>query len=69
MGHMSEAEALLRQAAGYLKPDDVSQLESAFHFSAQAHEGQFRKTGEPYVSHPVAEIGRASCRERVCLAV
>ncbi len=54
MGHMSEAEALLRQAAGYLKPDDVTQLESAFHFSAQAHEGQFRKTGEPYVSHPVA---------------
>lgn len=54
MGDMSEADALLRQAAGYLKPEDVTQLESAFHFSAQAHEGQFRKSGEPYVSHPVA---------------
>jgi guanosine-3',5'-bis(diphosphate) 3'-pyrophosphohydrolase len=54
MGHMSKPEELLRQAAGYLKPDDVSQLESAFHFSAEAHSGQFRKSGEPYVSHPLA---------------
>ena len=54
MGHMSKPEELLRQAACYLKPDDVSQLESAFHFSAEAHHGQFRKSGEPYVSHPLA---------------
>ena len=51
---MSETETLFRDAAGYLKPEDVAQLESAYRFSAQAHEGQFRKTGDPYVSHPVA---------------
>ncbi|MCW5626273.1 MAG: HD domain-containing protein, partial [Burkholderiales bacterium] len=51
---MSEAEALFHEASGYLRPEDVTQLESAYHFSAQAHEGQFRMTGEPYVSHPVA---------------
>ncbi len=51
---MPETETLFRDAAGYLRPEDVAQLESAYRFSAQAHEGQFRKTGDPYVSHPVA---------------
>jgi GTP pyrophosphokinase len=54
MGDMSEAQLLLDQASGYLKQEDLTQLESAFRFSAEAHEGQFRKSGEPYVSHPVA---------------
>jgi GTP pyrophosphokinase len=54
MGDLSEAAPLLAEASGYLKPDDVSQLEAAFRFSADAHEGQFRVSGEPYVSHPVA---------------
>jgi GTP pyrophosphokinase len=54
MGDLSEAAVLLSQAAVYLKPEDVNQLESAFRFSAEAHEGQFRVSGEPYVSHPVA---------------
>ncbi len=47
-------ETLFRDAAAYLRPEDVAQLESAYRFSALAHEGQFRKTGDPYVSHPVA---------------
>ncbi len=38
----------------YLKPEDVGRIEAAYHFSASAHEGQFRISGEPYVSHPVA---------------
>ncbi|MBI1965950.1 MAG: bifunctional (p)ppGpp synthetase/guanosine-3',5'-bis(diphosphate) 3'-pyrophosphohydrolase [Betaproteobacteria bacterium] len=48
------AAALFKDWSGYLKPEDISQLESAFHFSEQAHEGQFRQSGEPYVSHPLA---------------
>ena len=47
-------ETLFRDAATYLRPEDVAQLESAYRFSALAHEGQFRQTGDPYVSHPVA---------------
>ena len=38
----------------YLKPEDVGRIEAAYHFSADAHAGQFRVSGEPYVSHPVA---------------
>jgi len=51
---MTPADSFFRDVSGYLKPEDVSQLQSAYDFSALAHEGQFRMTGEPYVSHPVA---------------
>jgi GTP diphosphokinase / guanosine-3',5'-bis(diphosphate) 3'-diphosphatase len=51
---MGEAATLFKEWSGYLKPEDISQLQSAYHFSEQAHEGQFRKSGEPYISHPLA---------------
>src|SRR3712207_4799945 len=51
---MPEAAALFKSCAGYLKPEDLTQLESAYHFSKAAHAGQFRKSGEPYISHPLA---------------
>jgi guanosine-3',5'-bis(diphosphate) 3'-pyrophosphohydrolase len=51
---MPEADVLFREWAGYLKPEDILQLQSAYHFSKQAHEGQYRKSGEPYISHPLA---------------
>ena len=38
----------------YLRPEDVGRIEAAYHFSAAAHEGQMRISGEPYISHPVA---------------
>jgi len=51
---MSEAELLFKDAAGYLKPEDVVQLQSAYQFSETAHQGQYRKSGDPYISHPIA---------------
>jgi GTP diphosphokinase / guanosine-3',5'-bis(diphosphate) 3'-diphosphatase len=48
------APTLFKEWSGYLKPEDISQLESAYQFSEQAHEGQFRQSGEPYISHPLA---------------
>ena len=33
---------------------DTSVIERAFELAASAHEGQYRKSGEPYVRHPVA---------------
>ena len=47
-------ERLREKLATYLKPEDLGRVEAAYHFSASAHEGQFRISGEPYVSHPVA---------------
>jgi len=51
---MSEAELLFKDAAGYLKPEDIAQLQNAYQFSESAHEGQFRRSGDPYISHPIA---------------
>ncbi len=48
--HLAE----LAEYISYLKPDDVALVEKAYQFSKSAHEGQFRKSGEAYISHPVA---------------
>ena len=39
---------------GYLKPDEVALIKQAFHFADAAHLGQYRHSGEPYITHPVA---------------
>ncbi len=45
---------LLNKLETYLPPDQVDQVREAYEFSAQAHEGQKRLSGEPYIAHPVA---------------
>ncbi|THF61100.1 bifunctional (p)ppGpp synthetase/guanosine-3',5'-bis(diphosphate) 3'-pyrophosphohydrolase [Pseudothauera nasutitermitis] len=47
-------ERLRAKLATYLKAEDLGRIEAAYHFSANAHEGQFRLSGEPYITHPVA---------------
>jgi GTP diphosphokinase / guanosine-3',5'-bis(diphosphate) 3'-diphosphatase len=44
----------LRRKLSYLPIDDINQIESAFDFAFNAHDGQTRRTGEPYITHPVA---------------
>lgn len=44
----------LLKKAHYLPRSDRSNLRKAYNFCYTAHTGQFRKTGEPYVSHPLA---------------
>ena len=51
---MSEAELLFQETSKYLKQEDITQLRNAYEFSQGAHLGQFRKSGEPYISHPLA---------------
>lgn len=51
---MPQGAALFKECAGYLKPEDVAQLQAAYQFSESAHLGQFRNSGEPYISHPLA---------------
>ncbi len=51
---MSDAEMLLQEVSVYLKPKDVEHIREALKFSGEAHEGQLRKSGEPYISHPIA---------------
>ncbi|MEP7259839.1 MAG: bifunctional (p)ppGpp synthetase/guanosine-3',5'-bis(diphosphate) 3'-pyrophosphohydrolase [Usitatibacter sp.] len=39
---------------GYLKPKDVEQIEQAYQVARAAHSGQYRQSGEPYITHPLA---------------
>ena len=48
--HLAE----LAEHITYLKPDDIALVEKAYQFSKSAHAGQFRKSGDPYISHPIA---------------
>ncbi|RKZ50373.1 MAG: guanosine-3',5'-bis(diphosphate) 3'-diphosphatase [Candidatus Parabeggiatoa sp. nov. 3] len=38
----------------YLEATQVKEVYRAYLFSAEAHDGQKRKSGEPYISHPLA---------------
>ena len=51
---MSEIAEFTRHLGNYLPPPDIALVERAFQFSDSAHRGQFRKSGEPYITHPLA---------------
>ena len=45
---------LCEQIEDYLEPEQVAEVYRAYLFGAEAHEGQQRKSGEPYIYHPLA---------------
>ena len=47
-------DQLLDKAAEYLLEDEVSAVEGAYVFASDAHAGQRRKSGEPFIEHPVS---------------
>lgn len=38
----------------YLSPDELEKVEQAYLFAKEKHKNQFRKSGDPYITHPVA---------------
>ncbi|MCR2802666.1 RelA/SpoT family protein [Paenibacillus soyae] len=46
-------EQLLEKASVYMKEQDLIRIKEAYDFAEQAHHGQVRKSGEPYILHPV----------------
>lgn len=50
----SEDSALTVRLNRYLKPEDIVQVWDAYRYAFQAHDGVVRKTGEPYITHPVS---------------
>jgi guanosine-3',5'-bis(diphosphate) 3'-pyrophosphohydrolase len=47
----------LKERLGYLPETQVERVLRAYEVGAVAHEGQARKSGEPYITHPVAVAG------------
>ncbi len=46
--------SLTRKLSAYLPAADVRRVKDAYRFADEAHLGQFRTSGEPYISHPIA---------------
>lgn len=44
---------LVSRVQKYHPSDDISLIEKAYHLAAKAHENQVRKSGEPYIIHPL----------------
>ncbi|MCY9512929.1 RelA/SpoT family protein [Paenibacillus apiarius] len=47
-------EQLLMKASTYMKEPDLQRIREAYEFADRAHSGQIRKSGEPYILHPLA---------------
>ena len=45
---------LSKKLESYISPGEMKQIRNAFRFADEKHLGQFRKSGEPYISHPLA---------------
>ena len=46
-------EKLVDTIYGYRPGTDISMIEKAYHMAERLHEGQLRKSGEPYIIHPL----------------
>ncbi len=51
MQSYSDLQNLLNK---YMRPEDIEFIHSVYLFAKNAHEGQMRKSGEPYIIHPIA---------------
>ena len=49
-----DKDSLLKLAKNYYSEDEILELEHAIDFATKAHQGQKRKSGEPYIIHPLA---------------
>ncbi|MFQ3542664.1 bifunctional (p)ppGpp synthetase/guanosine-3',5'-bis(diphosphate) 3'-pyrophosphohydrolase [Halobacillus rhizosphaerae] len=51
------AEEVIEQAGSYLNNTDLAFIRRAFQFAEKAHSEQYRKSGEPYIIHPIQVAG------------
>ena len=57
----SASFAALTSKLDYLDPSDIDRIRKAYRFADEAHLGQLRGNGEPYITHPIAVA--AQCAE------
>jgi guanosine-3',5'-bis(diphosphate) 3'-pyrophosphohydrolase len=54
---MPTIDALSGHLNDYLDLEQIRDVRRAYFYAEQAHDGQRRKSGEPYVTHPLAVSG------------
>ena len=47
-------KSLLKKSKAYLDKDQIALIKRAYVFSYASHQGQLRKSGEPYINHPLS---------------
>jgi len=65
----SLAEPLLAQLSGRFSPEELDQVRHAYEVAARWHEGQWRKSGDRYITHPVAVAEAAAAAGLDCTMV
>jgi guanosine-3',5'-bis(diphosphate) 3'-pyrophosphohydrolase len=51
---MPQLDQLISELASYHPQADLSLVRRAYQFASEAHDGQTRKSGDPYVTHPLS---------------
>ena len=51
---LQDIDNLSQQLLSYLSSTQIEDVRRAYFFAKQAHEGQFRRSGEPYITHPLS---------------
>lgn len=51
---MPTIAALAQRLESYLSTKKINRVKRAYYYAQQAHEGQYRRSGEPYIIHPLA---------------
>lgn len=54
---MQTIESLSNRLSSYLDSEQINLVRRAYYYAEQAHDGQTRRSGEPYVTHPLAVAG------------
>ena len=55
--NISDVNVLFAKIEAYLSPEQVAFVRKAYDLAAEAHAAQFRKSGEPYIIHPIGVVG------------
>ena len=50
-------DTLAQSLTGYLARPQINQVRRAYYYAEQAHEGQLRRTGDAYITHPLQVAG------------
>ncbi|MGQ0810039.1 MAG: RelA/SpoT family protein [Nitrospiraceae bacterium] len=54
---VTDIDQLIESVKGFYAETDLALVRKAYEFSARAHKGQIRRSGEPYLQHPLAVAG------------
>ena len=55
--NISNADDLFVKIESYLNPEQVAYVRKAYDLASEAHKTQVRKSGEPYIIHPIGVVG------------